>query len=397
MLNHCRGALIMTGQGSMLLTGKKALEYSGSVSASTNLGIGGLEEIMWPNGEAQYSASDIRKAYQLLFQHYALTSFQPGKRYVSIVETTDPLDRSLDSVCYEGSEGFETVGDIFSDAHNPGRKRPFEIREVIRAVLDQDAEPIERWKGLEGGESAVVFHGQLAGCPVTCIGIESKSTARRGQLPIDGPDAWTSGTLFPQSSRKVARAIHSASGVAPVLVLANLSGFDGSPESMRNRQLEFGAEIGRAVVNFDGPIIFCVISRYHGGAYVVFSQELNDGLESCALEGSYASVIGGGPAAAVVFPREVKKRVQADERVKEAKQALSGAKRDIEKEARLESVVRQVEAEMQAQVAAEFDAIHSVDRALEVGSLSQVIPAATIRSDLGSALHKALLKYSRDE
>ena len=45
---------------------------------------------------------------------------------------------------------------------------------------------------------------------------------------------------------------------------------------MRELQLEYGAEIGRAVVNFDGPIVFCVVSRYHGGAFVVFSQRLND-------------------------------------------------------------------------------------------------------------------------
>ena len=67
------------------------------------------------------------------------------------------------------------------------------------------------------------------------------------------------------------------------MVLANLAGFDGSPESMRSWQLEFGAEIGRAVVNFDGPIVFCVVSRYHGGAFV-FSQKLNEGLEAVALE-----------------------------------------------------------------------------------------------------------------
>ena len=42
MLQHCRGALIMTPQGSMLLTGKKALEYAGSVSAEDNNGIGGF-------------------------------------------------------------------------------------------------------------------------------------------------------------------------------------------------------------------------------------------------------------------------------------------------------------------------------------------------------------------
>ena len=63
------------------------------------------------------------------------------------------------------------------------------------------------------------------------------------------------------------------------MVLANLSGFDGSPESLRNIQLEYGAEIGRAIVNFDGPIIFCVVSRYHGGAFVVFSGALNDNME----------------------------------------------------------------------------------------------------------------------
>ena len=59
-------------------------------------------------------------------------------------------------------------------------------------------------------------------------------------------------------------------------MLANLAGFDGSPESMRRLQLEYGAEIGRAVVNFDGPIVFCVISRFHGGAFVVFSRALNE-------------------------------------------------------------------------------------------------------------------------
>src|SRR5699024_9314814 len=141
---------------------------------------------------------------------------------------------------------------------------------------------------------------------------ESKPVPRRGFPPADGPESYTAGTLFPKSSKKVARAINASSGVRPVVVLANLSGFDGSPESLRNLQLEYGAEIGRAIVNFDGPIVFCVISRYHGGAFVVFSSALNDNMEVLAVEGSYASVIGGAPAAAVVFSREVNKRVKAD-------------------------------------------------------------------------------------
>src|SRR5450756_2724350 len=100
---------------------------------------------------------------------------------------------------------------------------------------------------------------------------------------IDGPTVWTSGTLFPRSSKKVARAINAASGNRPLVVLANLSGFDGSPESIRTWQLEFGAEIGRAIVNFTGPIVFVVISRYHGGAFVVFSKALNENMEVVAL------------------------------------------------------------------------------------------------------------------
>jgi acetyl-CoA carboxylase carboxyltransferase component len=64
---------------------------------------------------------------------------------------------------------------------------------------------------------------------------------------------------------------------------------------------ELGAEIGRAIVNFDGPIVFAVVSRYHGGAFVVFSGALNEDMEVLAVEGSFWSVIGGAPAAAVVF------------------------------------------------------------------------------------------------
>jgi acetyl-CoA carboxylase carboxyltransferase component len=117
-------------------------------------------------------------------------------------------------------------------------------------------------------------------------------------VPADGPESWSAGTLFPQSSKKIARAVNGASGVRPVVVVANLSGFDGSPESMRRLQLEYGAEIGRAVVNFRGPFVFCVVSRYHGGAFVVFSKALREDIEVVAVEGARASVIGGAPAAA---------------------------------------------------------------------------------------------------
>ena len=80
-------------------------------------------------------------------------------------------------------------------------------------------------------ETAVVQDVHLGGIPVCLLGIESRSVQRRGFPPTDGPDAYTAGTLFPRSSKKAARAINAASGNRPLVVLANLSGFDGSPES----------------------------------------------------------------------------------------------------------------------------------------------------------------------
>jgi acetyl-CoA carboxylase carboxyltransferase component len=204
---------------------------------------------------------------------------------------------------------------------------------------------------------------------------------RWGYRPLDGPADWNGGTLFPLSSKKVSRALNAASGNRPVVMIANLSGFDGSPESMRKLQLEYGAEIARAVVNFDGPLLFLVVSRYHGGAYVVFSRELNPNLRALAVEGSYASVIGGGPAAAVVFPREVQSRVSKDPRVQALQKAL-GARATAKHRAEAEKVLEEVKLEKQAEVAAEFDQIHSVERALEVGSLEGIIKASDIRRRL---------------
>ena len=178
---------------------------------------------------------------------------------------------------------------------------------------------------------------------------------------MDGPSQLTAGTLFPRSSKKTARAINAASGNRPLVILANLSGFDGSPESLRQLQLEYGAEIGRAVVNFDGPIVFCVVSRYHGGAFVVFSGTLNDNMEVAAVEGSYASVIGGAPAAAVVFAAEVSKRTAADPRVADLQAAIAEATADGAHDeasplrARLASAWPAVHAEKLGQLADEFD------------------------------------------
>lgn len=393
MLMHTKGILVMTPDSAMVLTGKQSLDFSGGVSAEDNFGIGGYDRVMGPNGQAQYWAKDLADAYGILLAHYENTWVAPGEDGPRRAATTDPHDRDVTTYPHTlpGSD-FTTVGDIFSSATNPDRKKPFDIRTLMRAVADQDHGTLERWAGMADAETAVVLDARIGGIPVCLLGIESKSVPRRGVPPTDGPDVYTAGTLFPRSSKKVARAINAASGNRPLVVLANLSGFDGSPDSMRALQLEYGAEIGRAVVNFDGPIVFVVVSRYHGGAFVVFSKALNPRMTVLAVAGSFASVIGGAPAAAVVFARDVDARTAADPRVAELTARLADAtgpeRAAIATE--LAATRTAVRAEMVSTVAAEFDAVHNIHRAVEVGSVDEVIEARELRPRIIAAMEASL-------
>jgi acetyl/propionyl-CoA carboxylase alpha subunit/acetyl-CoA carboxylase carboxyltransferase component len=398
MLMHTRGILVMTPYSAMVLTGKRSLDFSGGVSAEDNAGIGGYDRVMGPNGQAQYWAPDLRAAHGVLLGHYDHSYVLPGEDGPRRAVTSDPVDRDISDYPHAvvGSD-FTTVGQIFSRETNPDRKKPFDIRTVMRALADQDHPVLERWAGMADAETAVVQDVHLGGRPVCLLGIESRPVPRRGFPPTDGPDTYTAGTLFPRSSKKAARAINAASGNRPLVVLANLSGFDGSPESMRKLQLEYGAEIGRAIVNFRGPIVFCVISRYHGGAFVVFSKALSPNMTVLAVDGSYASVLGGAPAAAVVFAGDVNARTAGDRRVAELEARIASAE-GTERAAlvtRLAEVRASVRAEKLGEVAAEFDSVHSIQRAQRVGSVDSIIRPDELRPQIIGAVERGLARASR--
>ena len=351
-----------------------------------------------PNGQAQYWAPDLAGACAVLLRYYDHSYVAPGERFPRRAETSDPVDRDVREAPHRAvGSALHRVGDIFSDASNPERKQPFDIRSVMRAVSDADHSPLERWATMRDAEAAVVWDAHLGGWPVCMIGVESHPIDRFGPVPADGPSQWTSGTLFPRSSKKVARAINSVGGRRPVVVLANLAGFDGSPESMRQWQLEYGAEIGRAIVNFRGPIVFCVISRYHGGAFVVFSQRLNDGFEAIAVEGARASVIGGSAAAGVVFTRDVMNATRRDPRIAEIDERIESADGAERQRLRADRAVllETVRNEKMGELAAKFDRIHSIERAVEVGSVSGIVAAESLRPYLVDAIERGMQQGRR--
>ena len=161
---------------------------------------------------------------------------------------------------------------------------------------------------------------------------------------------------------------------------------------MRKWQLEYGAEIGRAVVNFDGPIVFCVVSRYHGGAFVVFSQRLNPGLEAVALEGTHASVIGGAPAAVSSSPAKWTRATRQDGRIVDLDARIEAADGVERQRLRAEraGLFREVLAEMRGAFAAEFDGVHSVERAVRMGSIREIIAPSSLRPYLIDAVERGM-------
>jgi hypothetical protein len=98
---------------------------------------------------------------------------------------------------HTADSGLRVVGDIFSATRNLERKSPFDIRSVMRAVSDTDAEPLERWAGWRGAEMSVVWDAHVGGIPVCLLGLESRTLARRGFVPADGPSSYTPGRYSP--------------------------------------------------------------------------------------------------------------------------------------------------------------------------------------------------------
>ena len=142
--------------------------------------------------------------------------------------------------------------------------------------------------------------------------------------------------------------------------------------------------------------MFCVVSRYHGGAFVVFSKALNPNMTVLAVEGSFASVIGGAPAAAVVFSRDVDARTAADPRVKDVEARLgeaTGPQRAL-LAAELADLRTAVRSEKLGEVASEFDGVHSIHRAVSVGSVDAVIDPHELRPRIIAAIETGLARSS---
>ena len=103
-------------------------------------------------------------------------------------------------------------------------------------------------------------------------------------------------------------------------------------------------------------------------------------------------MIGGAPAAAVVFTREVNHRTGADPRIVELDDQIERAAGSERQHLRAErdALWAEVRSEKLGEFAGEFDSIHSIERAVEVGSVERIVAPAQLRPYLIDAVERGM-------
>ena len=97
----------------------------------------------------------------------------------------------------------------------------------------------------------------------------------------------------------------------------------------------------------------------------------------------------------MVFAREVQARTDADPRVIDATRRVEASSGDDERQAarrELRAITESVRSEKLGEVAREFDDVHSINRALDVGSVDRIIPARRLRPYLVGALERGMAR-----
>ena len=113
-------------------------------------------------------------------------------------DTSDPARSRHHALALRGRRGLRDASARCSRPRPiPGRKRPFAMRPLMRAVIDDDAGWLERWRDWVGGRDRDRL-GRAPRRPARDADRDREPQVPRvGYVPNDGPDAWTAGDAVP--------------------------------------------------------------------------------------------------------------------------------------------------------------------------------------------------------
>ncbi len=303
MLMHTKGILVMTPESAMVLTGKQALDYSGK-----GLGWGQLRDRRLRPGNGAERPGAVLGAQPCCrvrrpdgrYDHTYIGLRARSRAPQRAADERPHADRDVSDFPHAVTDSdFATVGDLLGRAQPHGPESRSISGPSMRALTDQDHPVLERWAGMGDADTsggAGRAHWRLAGLPhrhrVTC-----RCHAAASRLPT-GPTVpmrtcrHAVPPLVEEGRAGDQRRVlwqPAAGGAREPVRIRRVAGVDAQAAAGVRRRDRPGDR------QFTGPIVFCVISRYHGGAFVVFSKALNANMTVLALEGSFASVLGGAP------------------------------------------------------------------------------------------------------
>ena len=395
MLMHTKGILVMTPDSAMVLTGKQSLDFSGGVSAEDNYGIGGYDRVMGPNGQAQYWAPDLAGAFDVLMAHYDHTYVVPGEARPRRATTTDPVDRDVSTYPHTRSRTATSARSARSSpaATNPDRKKAFDIRTVMRALADQDHPTLERWAGMADAETAVVQDAHLGGYPGVparhrvAAGAAARVPAHRRAGHLHRRHAVPAVVEEGGAGDQRRQRQPPAGGAGEPVRLRRLTGVDAQPAAgVRRRDRPGDRELrGPDRVLRDLALPRRCVRGVLQGAQPEHDRARPRGL----LRLGDRRRAGGGRG---LRRRGGRSAPSADPRVAELEAAIAeatGAERGrlVVELAELRAAVR---AEKIGEVAAEFDGVHDIHRAVRVGSVDEVITVARLRPRIIEAIEAGL-------
>ncbi len=140
MLMHTRGILVMTPEAAMVLTGKQALDFAGQRVGRGQLGHRRLRPDHGPQRPgAVLGPGRGRARAACCSRYYDHTYVAPGERFPRRAATTDAIERDVRAApAHRRATGSPRSARSSPTTKNPGRKQPFDMRAVMRAVVDRD-------------------------------------------------------------------------------------------------------------------------------------------------------------------------------------------------------------------------------------------------------------------
>lgn len=365
---------------SAALTGPRAVKETGLGDVRTADEYAGAQRLANAGIASQLVEGELGVAVNML----RMLSMLPSHRGAEAerVETGDNKDRN-----------------IAADLQRliPGRGMPFDMRPVLETIFDQGplGGTFELWK--QFGPTALVGFARFNGRTVAYAFPQPKPDPVSGER---GP--FFGSTLDSESAFKVANIIRAANRLGiPLVMDPAFAGFMPDAINVSRRVYEGGAEIVRALEEFDGVILQILhpFAEWWGGCVAVSEQSINSNADTTtiAFSTTQVGILGAAPAMSVPKVFRVRdENFNDDPRVIELRTRFQTA--PAAEKAQIETELQEIFIDYTNQVKDMYLLVNTAERARNHGSIDRIIGPDEMEQSRGiliDSFESTLTRYAK--